>query len=86
MIAFRGMLAEPARQAGILVPPDPENFDDEQYTRFAIFCIAQLGQPMPNAAAHWDNAYVVAKIPEEQLKTITFERLLGMGFQVGRSD
>lgn len=83
MIAFPVMLVEPARQANIDVPDDLDNYDLEKYKRFHLFCCAQLGQPMPSPATHFDNAKVIARIPEDKIKTITFEELIEAGFQVG---
>ena len=85
MIAFPSMLTGPAVEAGIAVPEDPDDFFPDDYPRFHVFCSAQLGQPMPNPACHWDNAKVVARIPDDALMSITMPELLGMGFQVGFS-
>lgn len=70
MLAFPGMLVAPAEKAGIQVPEDPNNFDSDDYIRFAIFC-----------QAHWANAKIIASIPEDQLKTITMGDLCGLGYQ-----
>jgi hypothetical protein len=88
MIAFPGMLIDPAKKAGMKVPEDVKSIDDfdpNEYPHFNIFCLAQLGQPMPNWSAHWDNARVVAALTEEECKTITFEQLYEKGFAVGYS-
>ncbi len=85
MIAFQIMLVEPARQANIDVPDDLDNYDEEKYKRFHLLCCAQLGQPMPNPSSHFTNAEVIAKIPEDRIKTITFEELVEAGFQIGFS-
>jgi len=46
----------------------------------------QLGQPLPHPAAHWENAEVIAEIPEERLKTVTPGELVEeFGFQIGYS-
>lgn len=81
MIAVPSLLAGPAQAAGIEVPPDTDNFDAEQFLRFHVFCNAQLGRRMPNWSCHWENAKVVAAVPEKQLKTITFAQLEELGFQ-----
>jgi len=83
MIAFPVMLVEPASQAGIDIPDDLESYDTEKYSRFHLFCCAQLGQPMPNWTCHFDNAKVIARIPEDKIKTIMFNELIEAGFQVG---
>lgn len=80
MIAFSDILIEPARKAGIKVPEDVKNFEIEDYKHFHLFCCAQLGQTIPNLTCYWDNAIVIARVPEEKIKTITFKELTEMGF------
>ncbi len=87
MIAFPSMLLAPAEKAGIPVPSkekldSKEGFDEKKYLRFHIFCCVQLGQSMPDAHSHWDNAHVIAQIPEEKLKSITFGELIEMGLRI----
>lgn len=76
MIAFRGMLLEPARQAGMKVPEDADNFNYDEYPHFAVYCAIQIGAPMPHWGVHFDNAKTVAGIPEDKVRTITWEELL----------
>ena len=76
MIAFRGMLLEPAKQSGMKVPEDADNFDYDEYPHFSVFCAVQIGAAMPYPTAHWENAKVIAEIPEEKVRTITWEEIL----------
>lgn len=93
MIALPIGLVGPAHEAGIAVPDDPMQFDydkaspEEQskYVRWVLFCSAQLGQPMPSPSSHWENAKIIAQIPEDELMTITSEGLERLGFQIGYS-
>jgi hypothetical protein len=91
MIALATMLVGPAEDAGIEVPPELKNesgkeeWDAEKYPRFTLFASAQLGQPMPSPTSHWDNAKVIAAIPEAKLKKITMKQLISRGFEVGCS-
>lgn len=88
MIASPEILLKPAQEAGIKVPSaeaDFDNFSVEQYPHFHLFCCAQLGSPMPTPTAHWENAKVIAGIPMEKVKTITFKELNERGFQIGYS-
>lgn len=88
MLAFPGMLVGPAEKAGIPVPEDPDQYLElrEEYPRFFAYCVMQLGQPLPHPAAHWENAEVIAEIPEERLETITPGELIEeFGFQIGYS-
>lgn len=85
MIAFPSMLVNPAKQAGIAVPPDPDNYEPEEFKHFHFFCTAQLGQSMPTPSAHWENAVIIAAIPEAEIKTIIWSQLISLGFAVGMS-
>lgn len=88
MLAFPGMLLGAADAAGIPIPdPDVVNADrfelesiKEDFTKYFIFCILQLGKSMAYASEHWDNAKVIAAIPENELKTITPAELGKRGF------
>lgn len=84
MMAFAGMLVGAAKQAGMKTPEDPdEGFDPKEYPHFDIFCTVQLGRAI-RWGEHWDNAKVVARIPNEKLDTVTLQDLLndGLEFQV----
>jgi hypothetical protein len=87
MLVFASMLENPAKKAGISVPPDPDNFEAEKevFPHFFVFCAMQLGAPMPHASAHWENAKVIAAIPENELKTLSGDDIIGRGFQIGFS-
>lgn len=87
MIAFATMLERPAKEAGISVPADPDNFEAEKeaFPHFFVFCAMQLGAPMPHASAHWENAKVIAAIPETELKSLTGDDIITRGFQAGFS-
>lgn len=85
MIAFDDMLVKPAEEAGIKVPPDLENYNPENFPHWNVFCNLQLGSPMPNWTVHYDNAKVVAKVPDDKIKTIKVRELEELGFQIGFS-
>lgn len=84
MLIFAEMLVEPAEKAGIRVPPNVEKFDAEMYPHFQVFCTCQLGASMPTPSSHWDNAKVIASIPDDEIKLITFNELVQKGFAVGK--
>lgn len=85
MIAFPSMLVGCAKEAGIDVPNDIENYDPEGYMKWHIYCAVQLGQSLPYPSAHWDNAKVIAELSEQELKTVTFDDLVEKGLRVGNS-
>lgn len=81
MMAFPYMLIPAAEQAGMSCPSDPGNFIAEEYPHFRIFCSVQLRRAMEENEP-WDNAEVIAAIPEKELKTLTLEDLLEKGLRV----
>lgn len=82
MIAFPFMLVGPAQQAGILTPPDPENYEPNEFKHWHLFRMVQLGQSMPSPDSHWENAKIIAALPEDDVTTITWEVLKIKGIQV----
>ena len=85
MFAFAGMLVSAAEAAGMKVPPDPENFIPGDYPHFAVFCTMQLGAPMPYAGVHFENAKIIAAIPDDKIKKLKAKQIFALGFQVGSS-
>ena len=83
MIAFPAMLLKPAEEAGMKVPPDAGNFDVKEYPHFQVFCNVQLGASMPSWTANWENAKLIANIPDDKIMVTTYQELLDMGLQVG---
>lgn len=80
MMVYPSMLIEASVQAGMQVPPDPDNFNRDEYPHFHIFCMVQLGRAV-NWGEHWENAKVVARIPDTKVKTITLEELVNDGLE-----
>lgn len=81
MLAFPSMLLSAAEQAGMKTPELDENdeFDRNKFPHFAVFCAVQLCRPMISLGEHWDNAKVIAEIPEHEIRTISLEGLLKRG-------
>ena len=82
MIAFAGMLVKPAEEAGMKVPPDPDKFNAKDYPHFDVFCKVQLGASLPSPTAHWDNAKIIAKVPNNEIMKVTFADLLQRGLHI----
>ncbi len=83
MIISAPMLIGPAKKAGMKVPFDADNFNPKDYPHFSVFCSVQLGAPMPSWTSHWTNAKIIAAIPDNKIKTITYRDLTKMGFEIG---
>ncbi len=69
MLAFPSMLIGPAVAAGIKTPIDVDAYDRDKFIHFYIFCWLQLCRPMKYYYEHWDNAKVLAKFDEVQVRT-----------------
>ena len=80
MMAFPSMLFDACEKAGIPHPEDDDYIPDE-WLRFHLFCLVQLGRPV-RWGEHWENAEVIAKVPEDKIKTITLGELIEMGLHV----
>lgn len=80
-MAFPGMLVEAAKQAGMEVPSDPDHYDNEKFPHFHVFCGAQLGRSLAFWGEHWENAKVVAEIPEKEIRTLTIQQLVDKGLK-----
>lgn len=92
MIAFHGMLIGPANEAGIPVPDvipsdlESENFDHQKYIKWIVYSRMQLGASMPRPDSHWENARIIAGLPDEILTMVTPKQLLEeYGFEIGDS-
>jgi len=79
MLVFESMIAAAAEKAGMKVPPNElldakdkeSSYSREEYPHFAVFSTLQLGRAMTGPTEHWDNAFVIAAIPEEEIRTMT---------------
>jgi len=80
MLAFPGMLVKPALNANMKTPKDPNNYNAMDYSHFHVFCNMQLGKRMGYPSEHWDNAKVIADIPESEIMKITLSDLIERGF------
>ena len=86
MIAFAGLLCNPAEKAGIKVPENMEfdgsNLDDfrETHPHFFVYAMMQLGAPLPDADSHWRNAKVIAAVSDDEITKVTPVDLQERGF------
>lgn len=88
MIVFEGLIAVAAKKAGMKTPPEEQldvkvgGWDKKDYPHFFVFCNLQLGRSMSSPNQHWENAKVIAAIPEEKLKTMTVEDFVAAGVDI----
>lgn len=85
MLAFPEMLVPAAVETGIKVPnfDKSREWDSEKYVYFTVFANVQIGAPMPRPTSHWNNARVIAAVPDDKIKTISLEGLIAMGLEIG---
>lgn len=81
MFAFAGMLIPHAESAGMKVPKDPDNFDANKFPHFYVYREIQIGRPIVRNTSHWDNAKIIAEIPEDKIRSVTYEELLDLGVE-----
>jgi len=83
MIVFPEMLIPAAKATDMKVPDELDDscLDDikQDYPHFWVFCQIQLCRRMLNWSEHWDNAKVIAAIPEERLKAMTVADFISAG-------
>ena len=79
MIAHPGLLLGPAKQAGMKVPEDLDDYEVSEYPHWHVYCFIQLGRPMPTPTAHWTNAEIIAKVSDADIQMATIDDLLALG-------
>ena len=81
MIIYPSQLIPAAEEAGMKVPQLSKNdeFNPELAPHFHVFCQIQLGRPLTNWNEHWENAKVIASVPDDQIRTITTKELIARG-------
>jgi hypothetical protein len=79
MIVFESMLVDAATEAGMKIPPDPESYVPNDYPHFHVFCRVQMNRPV-TWGNHWNNARIIAAVPEEEIRTVTEDQLTARGF------
>lgn len=83
MLAFIEMLIKPAEDAGMKIPDNLEDYDANEYPHFYVYSRIQKGAPMPFSTAHFHNAQVIAKVPEDKIRKVTYDELVKEGLAVG---
>lgn len=83
MLAFAGMIAGRAKDAGMKVPKDPDGeWDAKKYPHFNVYCTIQLGAPIVSPRDVDDNARIIAKIPNDKIKKVTIADLIKLGAHI----
>lgn len=86
MLVFEVMIAKAAAEAGMKVPPgdqlDTEQWEDNDYPHFRVFCNIQLCRAISRPDQHWDNAKVIKQIPEEEIRQVTLKDLAQRGVEL----
>ena len=85
MIAFPEMLVSSAKNAGINIPKDLENYNKIDYPHWHVYCTLQLGSPMPRPDSHGINAKIIASIAKDKITELTLDQIIELGFEIGYS-
>jgi hypothetical protein len=83
---FPNMFLNHIKNTGLKIPSDLENYNPEEYIQYHIFMLLHLGVPIDVFSLKY-NAEIIAKLSDEESKTITLEQLIEKGFNyVGESN
>lgn len=85
MFMFPGMFYNHIKDSKLKMPEDFENYNPEDYPHFHVFMLTHLGQPLDIAALE-DNANIIAGIPKENIKSVSFSDLLEMDVIFGNGN
>ena len=79
MIAFPVMLKGAAELAGMKVPPDLEKYSNSDYPHWHCFCVLQLGRAVTYHGEHWDNAKIIAAVPDDDIMKFSVKDFIALG-------
>lgn len=88
MIAFPSMLIGAAELANMKIPPNADDYHEggikqeklrQDFPHFYCFCVLQLGKPVRYHGEHWDNAKIIAAVPDDKIMTLKLEDFLDLG-------
>lgn len=65
--------------SGLKIPKDLKNYDPQEYPHYSVFEKLHLGIPIDIYSLH-DNAKIIAKLTNDEIKTITLNQLIDKGF------
>lgn len=82
MFAFPGMFGPHIKDSNLKQPEDFESYDPEQYPHFHVFMLTHLCQPIDIQTLE-SNANIIAAIPDDEIKKVTFEQLIEKGIVYG---
>lgn len=80
--ASQSMFKAHIERSELKQPSNFEDYDPEDYPQFHVFMLSHLGYPI-NIGDLEDNANIIANIPDEEIKSVTFEELARLGVVYG---
>lgn len=78
MISFPSILLSHARNAGMKIPRNVDDYDAAQYPHFYVYSCIQVGRPIIGES-HIRNAEIIAAVPQNKIEKITFKELRKLG-------
>ena len=84
VFCFPKMFANHIMDSDLKQPQDFDNYNPEEYPHFHVFMLLHLANPI-DVMTLKDNANIIAKVSDEEIKNITIEQLFNMGLWIENS-
>jgi len=81
MFGFPDMLKNHIENSNLKQPEDFNNYNLEEFPHFSVFMATHLCCPVDVYALE-DDANIIAAIPEDQIRAVTYGDLVEMGMSV----
>lgn len=78
------MLHPHIQDSKLKLPDDFRHYDPEEYPHFHVFVTAHVGLPVEIDLLQ-NNADIIAAIPEERIREVTFSDLFKLGVVLGET-
>lgn len=80
MFIFPGMYHPHIKDSNLKMPADFDNYDPAEYPHFHLFLMAHTRMAFDPTDLEY-NANIIAEIPKDRLKEISFKNLMELGIR-----
>lgn len=78
MFCYPEMFRNSIENTGLKLPKNMNNFDSNEYPHLEVFLTLHLARPI-DLNNSINNAEIIAKVPDDKIKTITITQLQALG-------